>query len=96
MNAKQKIRRELVFGLLAVTRFLERADFHVPVKWYAILDSLRVSSGILHDRIGFIDPEVEEQFRELEKRIDIRLGKKKPYSEEDIERINRRAKKIEV
>ncbi|MFB6147551.1 MAG: hypothetical protein ABEJ66_01575, partial [Candidatus Nanohaloarchaea archaeon] len=67
MKAKKRFYQYTLFVLLAVTRAFHRADYHLPVKWYSMLDSLRVSSGVLHERIGMIDEDVEREFRQVEK-----------------------------
>lgn len=96
MKSREKFYKNVLFMLLAVTRALQRADFNLPVKWYAMLDSLRVSSGVLHERVCMIDEEVEEEFREVEKQFDRRIGKEKFYSEEEIEKLQGRLKEIKV
>lgn len=95
-SAKQRLYRNTLFVLLAFTRALERADFHVPTKWYSVLDSLRVSSGVLHERIGFVDPDVERQFRKVEKQIDRRLGKEQFYSQEEVDQLQDRIEDIRI
>ncbi|MFB6191227.1 MAG: hypothetical protein ABEJ07_04785 [Candidatus Nanohaloarchaea archaeon] len=96
MRARKKFYRNTLFVLLAVTRALHRADFNLPVKWYSMLDSLRVSSGVLHERIGMVDPEVEEEFREVEKQFDRRIGKKKFYSEEELQELQGKINEIKL
>lgn len=96
MRAKKKFYRNVLFLLLAATRALHRADYHLPVKWYSMLDSLRVSSGVLHERISMVDPEVEEDFREVEKQFDRRIGKEKFYSEEEIQKLQGKINEIRL
>ncbi|MFB6190541.1 MAG: hypothetical protein ABEJ91_03125 [Candidatus Nanohaloarchaea archaeon] len=96
MTPREKFYRNALFVLLAVTRALHRADFHLPVKWYSMLDSLRVSSGVLHERIGMIDEEVEEEFREAEKQFDRRIGKEKFYSEDEIKELQGKINEIKL
>ncbi len=92
----QRFYRYLLFVMLAFTRFLSRADYHVPTKWYSIIDSVRVSSGVLHERISNIDYEIEREFRKKEEMIDRRLGKKKFYSEDEIEELQERINEIQI
>ncbi len=96
MEAKRRIYRPVLFLMLAVTRGFNRFDWNLPTKWYSFIDSLRVSSGVLHERIGMIDEEVEEEFREVEKRIDRRLGNEKFYSEEEIEKLQNKISEMRV
>lgn len=96
MRAKKKFYRNALFALLAVTRAFHRAEFHLPVKWYSMLDSLRVSSGILHDRISMIDDEVEKNFRKAEKQFDRRIGKEEFYDEEEIKKLRGKMKEIKL
>lgn len=96
MRAKNKAQKTLLFTLLAVTRFLHRADFNVPLRWYSLIDSLRVSSGILHQRIGFVDEEVSEEFQRMEKQFDRRIGKEKFYDEEEIDELREKIKQVQV
>lgn len=96
MKTGQRFYRSTLFLLLAVTRALHRADFNLPVKWYSMLDSLRVSSGVLHDKIGMIDQDVERDFREVEKQIDRRLGNEKFYSEEEVEKLQGKINEIRL
>lgn len=96
MRAKKKLYRKTLFFLLAVTRALHRADYHLPVKWYSMLDSLRVSSGVLHERVCMIDREVEQEFRQMEKKVDRRLGNEKFYSEDEIEKLQGKINEIKL
>lgn len=82
--------------MLAATRAFNRADIHLPVKWYSFIDSLRVSSGVLHNKICMIDEEVEKEFREVEKKVDRRLGNEKFYSEEEIEELRNKINEIKI
>lgn len=85
-----------MFMLLAVTRFLNRADFNVPTKWFSIIDSMRVSSGVLHERIGMIDEDIQEEFLQVEKQIDRRLGNEKFYSDEEVDQLQNKIDEIKL
>lgn len=84
---KSKVRRYSLFVLLAATRALYRADYHLPVRYYTVIDSVRASSGILHEKISFIDQDVEEEFREKEEALDRHLGRKKFYDDSEIDTL---------
>lgn len=85
-----------LFMVLALTRAFSRADYHVPTRWYSIIDSLQVSSGILHERISTLDKDVEKKFREKERMIDRRLGKEKFYSPDEIKQVREKLEDIKV
>jgi len=85
-----------LFTVLGVTRALERADYHIPSKWYSILDSVRATSSILHGKVSTIDEEIEEEFREKEDMIDRHLGKKKFYDEDEVEKLRDKMEEIEI
>lgn len=85
-----------LFTVLGITRALERADYHIPSKWYSILDSIRASSSILHGKVSTIDEDVEEEFREKEDMIDRRLGKKKFYDEKEVEKLRTKMERIDI
>jgi hypothetical protein len=85
-----------LFMMLGLTKFISSIDYSLPTKWYSIIDSVRVSTGVLHDRISTIDWEVEQEFREKEEMIDRRLGKKKFYSEDELDQIQDKIKEIQV
>jgi hypothetical protein len=93
---KGKVRRYSLFALLAVTRALYRADYHLPIRYYSVIDSVRASSGILHEKISFIDKDVEEDFREKEKAIDRHLGREKFYDDSDIEDLRDKQDQLNV
>lgn len=96
MRAKQRAYRSALFLMLVATRAFNRADLNLPTKWFSLIESLRASSGILHNRIGMIDEEVEEEFHEVEKQFDRRLGKEKFYSEEEVEELREKINEIQV
>lgn len=85
-----------LFTVLGVTRAFSRADYHIPVKWYSLIDSLRVSSSVLHDRVSTIDEDVERDFRRKEEMLDRRLGNKKFYDEDEVKELQERFNEIEI
>lgn len=96
MRNKNIVYRNLMFLLLAVTGFLSRIDLHIPTKWYSLLDSMRVSSGVLHERIGMVDKEIQEEFLQVEKQIDRRLGNEKFYSDEEVDQLQEKIDEIKL
>lgn len=97
MNTKKNmVRKTLLFTVLAATKVFYRLDYKVPTKWYSFIDSLRVSSGVLHERLSFVDTEVEEQFREKEELIEKQLGLEKYYSKDDIKELRSKSDNIKI
>ena len=93
---KHRAYKYTLFMVLALTRAFSRADYHIPTRWYSIIDSLQVSSGILHERISTLDEDVEKKFREKERMIDRRLGKEKFYSPNEIKQVREKLEDIKV
>lgn len=93
---KNQAYKYTLFMVLALTRAFSRADYHIPTRWYSIIDSLQVSSGILHERISNLDEDVEKQYREKEQMIDRRLGKEKFYSPDEIKQVREKLEDIKV
>ena len=97
MNVKKnKVQRTLLFTVLAVTKVFYRLDYKVPSKWYSFIDSLRVSSGVLHERLSFVDSEVEEEFKEKEELIEKQLGLEKYYSKDEIRELRSKSEDIKI
>ena len=96
MSIERRIYRGILFLMLGVTGAFNRLDVNLPTKWYSIIDSLRVSSGVLHNKLCMIDEEVDREFREVEKQIDRRLGNEKFYSEKEIEELRKKISQIKV
>lgn len=82
--------------LLGVTRALSRVDYHLPTKWYSMIDSVRASSSILHNKMSAIDEDIEEEFRRKEDMFDRRLGNKKFYNEDDVKELQKKAEKLQI
>lgn len=95
-RTKRRMQKPLLFLLLAVTRAFNRLDIPLPLRWYSLIDSIQVSSGILHDRIGMIDEEVEQEFRRVEKQFDRRIGNEKFYSEDEIQELRSKINEIQI
>lgn len=81
---------------LGVTKMISKADYAIPSKWYTFYDSLRVSSEMAHAKLAMVDEEAQEEFLEKEEMIERRLGKKKFYSEEEINELQRKIDDIKL
>lgn len=79
--------------MLAITKVVSSTDRSIPGKWHNVVDSVKVSSQVVHAQLSILDEEVTEEYQELEKDVSRRIGKGKLYTKEDLhmakERINR-------
>ncbi len=67
-----------------------------PTKWVTLFDSVRASSGMVHTKLSSIDEEVGEEFIEKEEIFEKKIGKKKFYSEDEVEELKEKRNKIKV
>lgn len=95
-RAKKTLYRYSLLTLLGVTEAVSRADYHVPSKWYSIIDSFRATSSVVHDMLSTVDEEVEQEYREKEEMLEKRLGKRKFYDEEEVKELKRNYQRMEV
>jgi len=90
---KEKIKKYGLLTMLGLTRVLEKADYTIPLRYDSMIDSLRVSCGLLHERLSFVDKEVEQEFREKEEMINLHLGNEKFYDDEEINKLQEKMSK---
>ena len=95
-NVKKAVYRNALLTLLGATRAISRVDVNPPTKWLAFLDGLRVSSDMLYVKLSSIDNEVEEEFIQREELIERRLGKKKFYSENELQELKEKQDQIQI
>lgn len=95
-QAKKIVYRYSLLTLLGATEVVSRADYHVPSKWYSIIDSFRATSSVIHDFLSTVDEEVEQEYREKEEMLEKRLGKRKFYDEEEVEQLKKNYPKMEI
>ncbi len=82
--------------MLGVTEVLSKADYHLPTKWYAMIDSLRASSGAVHARLSTLDEDVEREFRHKEEMLERRFGSRKFYEQEEIDELREKINEIKI
>lgn len=95
-DIKKTLYRNMLLTLLGATRAVARTDFKPPSKWMAVFDSLRASSDMLYFKLSSLDREVEEEFIKREELIEMRLGKKKFYSENEIKELKEKQDQIQI
>ena len=95
MQIHQEIYRRTLLALLGITKILSSADRTIPGKWHNVFDSVKVSSQVLHTQLSYVDEEVAEEFHEMERDLNRRMGKGKLYSREDIEEARERINRVE-
>ncbi len=93
---RKTVYRNSLLALLGLTRVLYLADVKPPTKWITLFDSVRASSGMIHTKLSTIDEEVEEEFIEKEEMFEKRIGKKKFYSEDEVEELKKKRNEIRV
>lgn len=93
---KKRLYRNLLMTSLGVTKMISKADYAIPSKWYTFYDSLRVSSEMAHAKLAMVDQEVQEEFLEKEEMIERRLGRKKFYSQEEINELQKKIDQIKL
>lgn len=95
-SVKRTLKKKLLMTSLGVTKLFSRTDPNLPVKWYSLYDSLRVSSEVVHARLAVMDEEVQQEYREREKQIERRLGRTKLYDDEEIQELQQKIDSIRI
>lgn len=93
MDVKQFMHRKTLVLMLGLTGMFSRFDVNLPTKWYSIIDTLRVSTGVLHSRLGCIDHQAQKEYEELETNVERQLGLASFYSPDEIEDIKNQVEK---
>ena len=93
---RREARKKILIASLGVTRALSSIDYNIPSKWLSIIDSLTASSETAHAKLSMLDSEVQKEYLEKEAMIERRLGKRKFYNDEEIEKIREEIEKIEL
>lgn len=87
MDFKQLVQRKTLVVMLGVTGLFSRLDVNLPTKWHSAIDTLRVSTGVLHSRLSCIDEEAQREYKEFETNVERQLGLASYYSPNEIEEI---------
>ncbi len=93
MELKQFTQRKTLVLMLGITGLFSRFDVNLPTKWYSIIDTLTVSTGVLHSRLSCIDQEAQREYEEIETNVERQLGIASFYSPDEIEDIKDQVEK---
>jgi len=96
MPLKKLVYQKLLLIVLGITGVFCRFNIKLPTKWYAFIDTLQVSTSVLHTRLSVLDREVQEEYQELETNFERQLGITSFYSPGEIEEIKNEIEKLEV
>ena len=91
-----KAYRKALLGVLGATRGLYKLDIDFPSRWKGLFDTLQVSSGLAYSTLSSLDEDVDREVREWETRFERSFGKKKYYSEDELNRISKEFSSINV
>jgi len=87
MDIKKQVYQKTLLATVCLTGMFSRLKVNIPTKWYSFIDTLQVSSGVLHSKLCTLDREVQEEYQELETNFERQLGITSYYSPEEIEEI---------
>ncbi len=96
MEFKQKTQKSALLVMLAVTDLFSRFDIQLPTKWHSLIDTLTVSTGVLHSRLSVMDKEVDKEYRKMEKNFERHLGLESFYCPEEIQEIKDEVEKAQL
>jgi hypothetical protein len=93
---RKTLYRNALLTLLGATRAVARADFKPPTKWLTFFEGIQASSDMLYVKLSNLDEEVGDEFIEKEERIEMKLGRKKFYDEDEIKELKEKQDDIQV
>ncbi len=82
--------------MLALTDLFSRLDIQLPTKWHSLIDTLSVSTGVLHSRLSVMDKDVDKEYRRIEKNFERHLGLESFYCPEEIQEIKDEVEKVQL
>lgn len=88
--------KRILLVVLGITGLFSKFNVNLPTKWYSFIETLQVSTGVLHTRLSVVDREVQEEYQELEKDFERQLGISSYYSPKEIKEIKDRVEKAEL
>lgn len=88
--------RNALLTLLGATRAVARVNFKPPTKWLTFFEGIRVSSDMLYVKLSNLDKDVGNEFVEKEELIEMRLGKKKFYDEDELQKLKEKQNEIDI
>lgn len=93
---RETLYRNALLTLLGATRAISRSDFKPPSKWLTFFEGIKVSSDMLYVKLSSLDEEVGNEFIEKEERLEMKLGKKKFYDENEIQELKEKQNDIRI
>lgn len=95
-DIKNRLYRNMLLTLLGATRAVARADFKPPTKWLSFLEGIQTSSDMLYVKLCNMDEEVGNEFVKKEELLEMKLGRKKFYSEDEIRELKEKQDQIHI
>jgi hypothetical protein len=95
MQIHQEIYRRALLALLGITKIVSSTERTIPGKWHNVIDSVKVSSQVLHTQLSVVDEEVAEEYQEMETEINRKLGREKLYNKKDLEEAEKMIESVE-
>lgn len=87
MPLKNKIYKKTLLIVLSITGLFSRFNINPPTKWCSLINTLQVSTGVLHTRLSVVDKEIQREYQQLETNFERQLGLTAYYCSEEIEEI---------
>lgn len=91
-----KAYRKALLAILGVTRGLYKLDIDFPSRWKGLFDTLQVSSGLAYSTLSSLDEDVDREVQKWETRFERSFGKRKYYSEEELNKISKEFSSITI
>ena len=96
MQIKKRMYQKALLMSVCLTGIFSRFNVNIPTKWYSFIDTLQVSTGVLHSKLCTMDKEVQQEYRALETSFERQLGITSYYSPEEIEEIKNELDNLHV
>ena len=96
VEIRKTLYRNALLTLLGATRAISRADFKPPSKWLTFFEGIKVSSDMLYVKLSNLDEDVGNEFIEKEELLEMKLGKKKFYDENEIQELKEKQNEINI
>lgn len=93
---RETLYRNTLLTLIGATRAIARADFKPPTKWLTFFEGVQASSDMLYVKLCNIDEEVGDEFIEKEELLEMKLGRKKFYDENEIQELKEKQDEIQI
>lgn len=87
MKKAKNLYRPAMLSLMAATDFLSDLDLKIPGKWEYILGNVSSVSMMAHCKLTDMEREMGEEYMEKEELLEKKMGRRKFYSEEEIETL---------